>query len=89
MTLHIEVVVVAKSTSDAYDPNVIFPPDPNSPQSTINTVAREIHEAGGDVLPIAVDVRDHESVKSAVDQTVNVGSVVLQRHSTLPCGMGR
>lgn len=63
------VVVAAKSTSDAYkaDP---FPPDPNSPQSTISTVAREIKEAGGDALALAVDVRDFQSIKNLVDETV-------------------
>jgi NAD(P)-dependent dehydrogenase (short-subunit alcohol dehydrogenase family) len=63
------VVVAAKSTSDAHkaDP---FPPDPNSPQSTINTVAREIREAGGDALALPVDVRDFESIKTLIDETV-------------------
>lgn len=63
------VVVAARTTSDAYKANP-FPPDPNSPESTINTVVREIKEAGGDALALQVDVQDLESVKSVVDETV-------------------
>ncbi|GKT80943.1 short chain dehydrogenase [Colletotrichum tofieldiae] len=51
-----------------------FPPNPNSQQSTISTVAREIHEAGGDATPIAVDVRDQDSVTRLVDQTIKVST---------------
>lgn len=65
------MVVAAKSTSDASSA-VPFPPDPNSPQSTISTVAREITEAGGDALAIQVDTRDFESIKSLLDETVRV-----------------
>ncbi|KAK1983218.1 short chain dehydrogenase [Colletotrichum cereale] len=63
------VVVAAKTTSDA-SKTTPFPPDPNSQQSTVSTVAREIHEAGGDATPIAVDVRDQDSVVRMVEQTV-------------------
>ena len=64
-------MVAAKSTSDAskVDP---FPPDPNSQQSTISTVQREIREAGGKATAIAVDTRDFESVQKLVDETVKV-----------------
>ncbi|KAF2095516.1 short chain dehydrogenase [Rhizodiscina lignyota] len=65
------VVIAAKSTSDA-SKVVPFPPDPNSPQSTISTVEREIREAGGEATAIPVDTRDFESVKKMVDGTVNV-----------------
>ncbi|KAI1122947.1 hypothetical protein F5Y10DRAFT_252903 [Nemania abortiva] len=65
------VVVAAKSTSDAQNTSP-FPPDPNSPQSTISTVEREIREAGGEAAAIAVDVRDFESVKACVDKTVEI-----------------
>lgn len=65
------VVVTAKSTSDAWGTSP-FPPDPNSPQSTISTVEREIREAGGEATAIAIDVRDFESVKRCVDRTVEV-----------------
>ncbi|TAQ86088.1 hypothetical protein B7494_g5583 [Chlorociboria aeruginascens] len=58
--------IAAKSTSDA-NSSSSFPPDPNSPASTINTVAREIQEAGGEVLPIQVDTRDHGSIARMVD----------------------
>ncbi|KAI0180000.1 NAD(P)-binding protein [Hypoxylon sp. FL1284] len=63
------VVVAAKSTSDARAA-APFPPDPNSPQSTISTVAREIVEAGGRATAIPVDVRDQESIQKLVDRTV-------------------
>lgn len=59
----------AKTTSDATKATP-FPPDPNSPQSTINTVAREIHEAGGDAIAIPCDVRDYASITGLVDVTV-------------------
>lgn len=62
-------MVAAKTTSDASKCSP-FPPDPNSTTSTINTVAREIIEAGGDATPIQVDVRNSAEVQSLVDQTV-------------------
>jgi NAD(P)-dependent dehydrogenase (short-subunit alcohol dehydrogenase family) len=68
---HYAVVVAAKTTSDASKANP-FPPDPNSQQSTISTVAREIHEAGGDATAIKVDTRDFESVQRMVDEAVKV-----------------
>ncbi|KAJ7100149.1 putative Hydroxysteroid dehydrogenase-like protein 2 [Mycena belliarum] len=63
------VVVAAKSTSDAYSDKP-FPPDPDSSQSTISTVEREIREAGGDAYAIATDVRNFDSVTRMVDDTV-------------------
>ncbi|KAK2028190.1 short chain dehydrogenase [Colletotrichum zoysiae] len=63
------VVVAARTTSDA-SKTTPFPPDPNSQQSTVSTVAREIHEAGGDATPVAVDVRDQDSVSRMVEQTI-------------------
>lgn len=63
------VVVSAKSTSDASNAYP-FPPDPNSPQSTINTVAREIREAGGEAAAIAADTRDPDAVRKMVDEAV-------------------
>lgn len=65
------VVVAAKSTSDA-SATKPFPPDPNSQQSTISTVQREIKEAGGEATAIAVDTRDFESVQKLLDQTIKV-----------------
>ena len=65
------MVVAAKSTSDAYAAKP-FPPDPNSPQSTVSTVAREIHEAGGQATALSVDTRDFESVKIMVEETIRV-----------------
>lgn len=69
MLLVSAVVVAAKTTSDASKCEA-FPPDPNSQKSTINTVAREICEAGGEAWPLQVDVRDYEAVQHMVDQTV-------------------
>ena len=53
-------VVAAKSSS----PNAPtkFPPDPNSSESTIDTVVREISEAGGKAFARQVDVRSPDSV---------------------------
>ncbi|KAM5441354.1 hypothetical protein MferCBS31731_003425 [Microsporum ferrugineum] len=62
------VVVAAKTTSDAAK-TVPFPPDPNSQQSTINTVAREINESGGEAVALPVDTRDVEAVSNLVRQT--------------------
>ncbi|KAK5136247.1 hypothetical protein LTR08_003854 [Meristemomyces frigidus] len=47
-----------------------FPPNPNSQQSTISTVTREMIEAGGDALAIQVDVRDFANVEALVEQTM-------------------
>ncbi|KAL1612039.1 hypothetical protein SLS60_000262 [Paraconiothyrium brasiliense] len=63
------VVVAAKSTSDASTVNP-FPPDPNTPQSTISTVAREIWEAGGEATAVAVDTRDYVSIQNLLDETI-------------------
>ncbi|KAI1335765.1 hypothetical protein F5Y15DRAFT_397059 [Xylariaceae sp. FL0016] len=65
------VVVAAKSTSDA-SKITPFPPDPNTPESTIYTVEREIKEAGGVATAIVVDVRDHDSVQRLVGKTIEI-----------------
>jgi hypothetical protein len=70
------VVVAAKSTSDAYKVKP-FPPDPNSQQSTISTVEREIREDGGEATATAVDTRKFESVQALVDKTVEVRESLL------------
>ena len=59
------VAVAAKSTSDPSTVNP-FPPDPNSPESTINTVAKEIHDAGNEALAIEVDTRNDRSIENMV-----------------------
>lgn len=82
-----KVVVAAKSTSDAHAPSTLFPPDPNSPQSTISTVEREIRSAGGEATAIAVDVRDLDSIEELVRKTVEVHSTPPPRpHPTGPRG---
>lgn len=65
-------MVSAKSTSD---PSKLksFPPDPNSQDSTISTVEREIREAGGEATAIAVDTRKFESVQELIDRCIKVG----------------
>jgi NAD(P)-dependent dehydrogenase (short-subunit alcohol dehydrogenase family) len=67
---NLTVVVAAKSTSDAASTSP-FPPDPNSPASTISTVAREINEAGGEATPIRVDTRDYASISALVRSTLS------------------
>ncbi|KAG9250816.1 short chain dehydrogenase [Emericellopsis atlantica] len=62
------VVVAAKSTSDASKVSP-FPPDPNSSESTINTVQREIQEAGKESLAIEVDTRSPESIERLFQKT--------------------
>jgi NAD(P)-dependent dehydrogenase (short-subunit alcohol dehydrogenase family) len=62
-------MLAAKTTSDA-STLTPFPPDPNSTLSTINTVEREIREAGGEASTVAVDVRDAAQIQHAVDETV-------------------
>ncbi|KAF4216132.1 hypothetical protein CNMCM8980_007495 [Aspergillus fumigatiaffinis] len=66
-----KVVVAAKTTSNAYA-TVPFPPDPNSSQSTINTVEREIKESGGEAFALPVDVRDVKQVENLVHEAVRV-----------------
>jgi len=66
---HLQVVVAAKSSSDASKVHP-FPPNPNSSQSTISTVEREIREGGGEATAIAVDVRYHDSVQNLVTKTI-------------------
>jgi NAD(P)-dependent dehydrogenase (short-subunit alcohol dehydrogenase family) len=63
------VVVTAKSVSD---PSKLasFPPPPNSPDSTISTVTREITAAGGRALAVQVDVRSPESIERLIASTI-------------------
>lgn len=65
------VMLAAKTSSDA-SKTTPFPPDPNSSASTINTVQREIVEAGGQAACVTVDVRDAAQVQNTVDETVRV-----------------
>jgi NAD(P)-dependent dehydrogenase (short-subunit alcohol dehydrogenase family) len=66
------VVVAAKSISDPSAPLPDKAPGPNSPESTITTVAREIHRAGGEAIAVRVDVRFAESVDLLVTKVVAV-----------------
>ena len=62
------VVVAAKSSSTT--PPKTFPPDPNSSDSTIDTVTREVNEAGGRAYARQVDVRFPESVDGLIKWTL-------------------
>ncbi len=66
------VVVSAKSTTPEADLAKLtpFPPDPNSPKSTITTVAREITLAGGEATAIPVDTTDYASIQRLVAKTI-------------------
>ena len=44
-------------------------PHPNLP-GTIHSVAKEVVEAGGEALPVVVDVRDNAAVESAMAETI-------------------
>ncbi|TLS23392.1 uncharacterized protein PpBr36_05971 [Pyricularia pennisetigena] len=66
-----KVVVAAKSMSDA-SKVLPFPPHQNSPDSTINTVEREIRAAGGDATAVQVDTRDFGSVQRLVEKTIEM-----------------
>ncbi|KAF1353552.1 short chain dehydrogenase [Delphinella strobiligena] len=64
------VAVAAKSSSDA-SKTTPFPPDPNSAQSTVDTVEREITEAGGRAMATTVDVRDFGDIERMVKKVVH------------------
>lgn len=72
----ITVVVAAKSSSDATK-TFPWPPDPNSSQSTISTVQREITEAGGKATAITVDVRNFGEIELMVKKAVDVSNLLL------------
>ena len=63
------VVVSAKSSSSA-EPKQ-FPPDPDSTDSTIDTVCREIQESGGTAFSKQVDVRNPQSVDDLIQWTIS------------------
>jgi len=65
------IVVVAAKTSSTKPPKT-FPPDPNSPDSTIDTVAREIRESGGTAYPRQVNVRSPKSVDELIQWTLKI-----------------
>jgi hypothetical protein len=70
-----QVVVAAKSTTPEADLAKLspFPPDPNSPQSTITTVAREITLAGGEATALRVDTTDYASIQQLIAKTIEAG----------------
>jgi NAD(P)-dependent dehydrogenase (short-subunit alcohol dehydrogenase family) len=82
LLMYVTVVVAAKSTSDAAKVNP-FPPNPNSPQSTISTVEREIIEAGGEATAIAVDTRDYDSVQNLVAKTIEACNTVIRTRAIM------
>lgn len=63
------VVVTAKSSSPTVSAK--FPPDPNSADSTIDTVVREITESGGKAYSRQVDVRSPDSVGALFQWTLS------------------
>ncbi|KAK0623014.1 short chain dehydrogenase family protein [Immersiella caudata] len=69
-------VVVAAKSSAPIDPSAPFPPDPNSPASTITTVEREILNNGGQATAIPVDTTDPTSIQDLVSKTI-------EKHQTL------
>ncbi|SPQ25951.1 1d915cc2-9f51-46d7-8162-40b7797944fe [Thermothielavioides terrestris] len=68
------VVVAAKSTTPPAELEKLtpFPPDPNSPKSTITTVAREITLAGGVATAIPVDTTSYESFQQLTFHRLDV-----------------
>lgn len=42
-------------------------PHPKLP-GTIHTVAEEVHEAGGQALPLLLDVRDENQIRQRIDE---------------------
>ncbi|KAK4241719.1 hypothetical protein C8A03DRAFT_40940 [Achaetomium macrosporum] len=66
------VVVAAKSTTPQAELDKLspFPPDPNSSQSTITTVTREITLAGGEATAIPVDTTNYESIQRLIAKTI-------------------
>jgi NAD(P)-dependent dehydrogenase (short-subunit alcohol dehydrogenase family) len=67
-------VVVAAKSSAPIDPSAPFPPDPNSPASTITTVEREILNAGGNATAIPVDTTDITSIQNLITKTIEASS---------------
>ena len=63
------VIVAAKSTSLS---DSSFPPDPNSAQSTVSTVVREITEFGGEASAVPVDSRDYDSIQALFAETKRI-----------------
>ncbi|PIB01094.1 hypothetical protein CB0940_00525 [Cercospora beticola] len=62
------VIVSAKSTSSPSS-NAPFPPDPNSSDSTITTVAREISNLGHESLAIACDNRFPDQIQTLITKS--------------------
>ena len=65
------VAIAGKSVSNASQTSP-FPPDPDSQASTVDTVVREIREAGGAALPVHVDVRRFENVQGMIESVIEV-----------------
>lgn len=70
------MVVSAKSITSPADLAKLtpFPPDPNSSQSTITTVAREITQAGGEATAIPVDTTNYASIQELIAKTIEASS---------------
>ncbi len=81
-------IVIASKTTEAH---------PKLP-GTIYTVAQSIREAGGEALPIQMDLRDEDALQAAVDKTVETWGAIdilinnasaIQLTSTLKTPMKR
>src|SRR5262249_32100738 len=68
----IGLAIALRAARDAPTPAMAPKPDKPHPKlpGTIFTAAEEIAKAGGQALPLVVDVRDEAQVKSAIERTV-------------------
>lgn len=75
------MVVSAKSTTSQHALAALrsgnaFPPDPNSSDSTITTVALEITQLGFPALALPADVRNTANITDLIDEVVTrLGSI--------------
>ncbi len=68
----IGLAIAERAAADGADVAILAKTDQPHPslEGTIHTAAAAIEEAGGHALPVLGDVRDEESVRAAVEQTV-------------------
>ncbi|MFN8792104.1 MAG: SDR family oxidoreductase [Bdellovibrionales bacterium] len=67
-------LAIAKKLAQAEKANIIIAAKTTEPhpklEGTIFTAAEQVEKAGGRALPLQMDVRDEESIKSVIDQGV-------------------